>query len=138
MWPHDLMRMKDEVQEDRICFVEASVDRSREELCLVIKRIVSIEQAQRERTTELWLDVSLSTEEAAIDAIARVLRRTPGSCSVFLNVRDGAGKRSVLKLGEDYRINPATVARADLETILGAGRVEFSRHQPAGNGRNGK
>jgi DNA polymerase-3 subunit alpha len=138
MWPDDLVRMKDEVQEDRICFVEASVDRSREELCLVIKRIVSIEQVQRERTTELWLDVSLSAEEGVMDAIARVLRRTPGSCFVFLNVRDSAGKHSVLKLGEDFRINPATLARADLETILGAGRVEFSRHQAGGNGRNGK
>jgi len=138
MWPDDLTRMKDEVKEDRICFVEASVDRSREELCLVIRRIVSIEQVQRERTTELWLDVSLSVPPEAMEGIARVLRRTPGSCWVFLNVRDGAGKRSVLKLGEGFRINPATVARADLETILGAGRVEFSRHQPAGNGRNGK
>jgi len=138
MWPDDLLRMKDEVQEDRICFVEATVDRSREEVCLVIKRLASIEQVQRERTTELWLDVSLSAQEAVMEAIARVLRRTPGSCSVFLNVRDGAGKRSVLKLGEEYRINAATVARADLETILGTGRVEFSRHQGAGNGRNGK
>jgi DNA polymerase-3 subunit alpha len=138
LWPEDLLRMKDEVQDDRICFLEASVDRSREELCLVVRRILSIEQVQRERTTELWLDINLSAEISVMDAIARVLKRTPGSCLVFLNIRDGAGKHSVLKLGDEYRINAASVARADLETILGTGRVEFSRHATVSNGRNGK
>jgi DNA polymerase-3 subunit alpha len=136
MWPDDLLRMKDEVREDRICFVEASVDRSREELCLVIKRIASIEQVQRERTTGLVLDLSLSADQAVIDAIARVLQRAPGPCAVFLSVRDGAGKRSLLKAGDDFRVNPATLARAELETLLGPGCVQFSRHQAGGNGKN--
>jgi DNA polymerase-3 subunit alpha len=138
IWPDDLGRMKDEVKEDQICFVEASVDRSREELCLVIKRLASIEQIQRERTTGLVLDLGLGAREDMINALARVLQRTPGWCAVFLSIRDGAGKRTLLRAGDGFRINPATLAKADLETILGPGTVEFSRHQTNGNGRNGK
>src|SRR5262249_8162824 len=33
MWPDDLLRHKDEVAEDRVCFVKGTVDRTREELC---------------------------------------------------------------------------------------------------------
>jgi DNA polymerase-3 subunit alpha len=135
MWPDDLVRMKDEVQEDRICFVEGLVDRSREELCLVIKRIAALDQVQRERTTGLVLDLSLSADEGVIDAIARVLRRSPGPCAVFLSIRDGAGKHSLLRAGDDFRINPATLAGAELETLLGPGCVQFSRHPPNGNGK---
>jgi len=51
-------------------------------------------------------------------------------------VRDGAGKRSVLRASENFRISPATVSVAELETLLGPGRVKFTG--PAnGNGRNG-
>src|SRR5205085_2449787 len=46
--------------------------------------------------------------------------------------------KCVIWAGDEFRINPATVAKAELETLLGAGRVEFSRHQANGNGRNGK
>jgi hypothetical protein len=46
-------------------------------------------------------------------------------------LRDGGGKRLTMRASDDLRINPATVSKADLETILGVGRVEFSRQ---GNG----
>ncbi len=46
---------------------------------------------------------------------------------MFLHVRDGAGRWLKLKTGEEYRINPVTLAKADLEAIVGTGRVEFSR-----------
>jgi hypothetical protein len=32
-----------------------------------------------------------------------------------------------MKAGEEYRINPVTLARDELEEIVGTGRVEFSR-----------
>ena len=39
-----------------------------------------------------------------------------------------------LKAGDEFRINPASVAKTDLEMILGPGRVEFAR-QGNGNGK---
>jgi hypothetical protein len=63
-----------------------------------------------------------------------MLERSPGSCPVYLDVRDAAGKRLGLKLGEEYCINPATVATAELEMVLGPNQVYFSG---LGNGRGG-
>ena len=48
MWPDDYVRHKDEVQEDRVCFIRGSVERTREEPGLILNRILSLEQAQRE------------------------------------------------------------------------------------------
>ena len=61
----------------------------------------------------------------------RRTRGARGSLPVFLHIRDGAGKWLRLKANDDLRINPTVISKADLETILGAGRVEFSRQ---GNG----
>jgi DNA polymerase-3 subunit alpha len=137
MWPDDFARYKDHAQEDQICFVAATVERTREAPGLVITRLLSTEQVQRERTTGLVLALSLAEHRPEqIDALARVLRRTPGACPVFLCVTDRAGRRSLLKAGPEFRINPEKLCKADLELILGPGRVEFSR-QGNGYSRNG-
>jgi DNA polymerase-3 subunit alpha len=142
MWPEDYLRFKEEISEDRVCFVKATVERTREEPGLVLTRIFSIAQAQRELTKGLVLLLRLSAydrpedAEQVVDAIARALQRAPGPCPVYLGVRDEGGRRCQLKLGSAFAVNPASVPVAELETLLGEGAVKFSA-PPNGNGRNG-
>jgi DNA polymerase-3 subunit alpha len=138
MWPDDFARHKGDVVEDRVCFVRATVERTREEPGLVVTRILSIEQAQRELTKGLVLYLNLKDhQDQHIDAIARVLQRTPGPCPVYLHLRDTEGKRCRLRAGEEFRVNAANVSTGELETILGVGTVKFAG-PVNGNGRNGK
>jgi DNA polymerase-3 subunit alpha len=137
MWPDDFVRYKDLVAEDQICFVVGTVERTREEPGLVVTRILSVEQAQRERTTGLVLDLGVDMRPSLIDSLAAVLRRTPGRCPVFLYVRDNSGKVLKLKASDEFRVNPSALEKGELEMILGSGRVHFSR-QGNGYARNGK
>jgi DNA polymerase III subunit alpha len=137
MWPDDFVRFKDEVSEDRVCFVKGAIDRTREPPGLILTRIFGIDQAQRELTKALFLSLALGVHTTdQIEAVARILQRTPGTCPVYLAVHDAAGKRSVLKCGQEYWINPAKLAPTELEMVLGAGRVKFAG-PGAANGRNG-
>jgi DNA polymerase-3 subunit alpha len=137
MWPDDYVRFKDELTEDRICFVRGVVERTREEPGLIVTRVLSMEQAQREQTRGMVLVFHVGVHgEETMDTVARVLRRSPGPCPVYLNVRDSAGKWAQLKTGNEFCINPNTVPVAELETILGPGHVRFSG-AANGNGRNG-
>jgi DNA polymerase-3 subunit alpha len=140
MWPDDYVRFKDEIREDHICFVKAAVERTREEPGLIVTRILGIEQAQREQTRGLVLILHAELHgPEAIDALARVLRRAPGPCPVFLNVRDLAGRWTQLKTADEFRINPSTLPTQELETILGSGYVRFSGpFNGQSNGRNGR
>lgn len=138
MWPDDYVNYKDLVEEDRICFLGATVERTREEPGLVVTRVLTIEQAQRERTTGLAIALRLGQHTPRhIEQVARVLQGARGSVPVFLYVRDGAGKQVILKAGDGFRINPTKLPKAELDAILGPGCVHFSR-QGNGNGRNGK
>jgi DNA polymerase-3 subunit alpha len=138
MWPDDYTRFKDEVTEDRICFIRGVVERTREEPGLIVTRILSTEQAQREQTRGMVLTFHVGVHgEETLDTVASVLRRSPGPCPVFLNIRDPSGKWAQLKTGNDFHINPNTVPVADLETILGPGHVRFSGPSN-GNGRNAR
>jgi DNA polymerase III subunit alpha len=127
MWPDDYLRCKDEIEEDRICVIKGVVERNREEPGLVLSRVMSLEQAALELAKGLYLLVRMGQHRPNhIDALGEVLRRTPGPCPVYLTVRDGAGKDSVLKLGREFSINPATYAREDLEVILGPDGVKLA------------
>jgi DNA polymerase-3 subunit alpha len=136
MWPDDFARHKDEFREDRVCFVKGVVERNRDQPGLVLTRVLTVEQAQRELTRGLLLTLNLGVHDPnAIDAICTALRRTPGSCPVYLKVVDATGKRTVLKAGNDFGVNLATFTPDDLGMLLGAGGVVFTG---AVNGRNGK
>jgi DNA polymerase-3 subunit alpha len=138
MWPDDFARYKDEVHEDRVCFVKGNVERTREEPGLVLSRILSIEQAQRELTRGLWLMLRLGVHGPEhVDGIRRILEGARGECPVLLVVRDGAGKRGVLKLGEEFNVSPVKVDVAELEDLLGRGSVKFSG-PVNGSARGGK
>jgi DNA polymerase-3 subunit alpha len=127
VWPDDLLRCKDVVVEDAVCIVQGTVKRDREEPLLVLNRILTLEQARREMATGLYLLLKLGVHSPLdIDALARVLRQTPGNCPVYLTVRDPAGRKSVLKLGRDFGINPATYAKHELEAILGPDSVRLT------------
>jgi DNA polymerase-3 subunit alpha len=137
MWPDDFVRYKDEFQEDRVCFIKGMVERSRDEPGLILTRVFSVEQARQELTKWLKLTLDAATHgPGAVEQVASILQRTPGPCPVYLEVRDAAGRRCRLKAGEGYRINPTTLAKAELEMVLGPGRIEFHGHAN-GNGRNG-
>ena len=136
MWPEDFARNKDEVVEDRVCFVKGAVERTREKPGLVLTRVFNIDQARRELTRGLVLTMSLDVHGPRhIDALAQVLQKYRGSCPVYLNVRDALGKRGVLKLGENCRIDPTSISTGELEMILGTQSVTFAGPVGGSNGR---
>jgi DNA polymerase-3 subunit alpha len=132
IWPDDLAKHKDMIADDRVCFVSGIVDKSRDQLIVQMNRVLTVEQGQKERTTGLVVTLDLSADadrdSRLFDSLANALRRAPrGPCPVFLYLRDGAGRWLRLKTGEQFRINPASLAKGELESIVGPGRVEFSR-----------
>jgi DNA polymerase-3 subunit alpha len=139
MWPDDYEKFKTLIDEDKICFVQAMVERKSDEPTLQVTRILTIDQGQLERTTGLVLVVDLTDNDGEdtrkLESIRAVLLRARGSLPVFLHIRDGQGKWLRMKAGDDLRIDPRTINKTDLEVILGAGRVEFSRQSTVQNQR---
>jgi DNA polymerase-3 subunit alpha len=126
MWPDDLVRCKDAVIEDHPCIVRGTLEQKHEP-SLVLSRILTLEQAKQEMAKGLWLLMRLKQHSPIdVDALAEVLKRTPGNCPVFLTVRDEGGRSTVLKLGRDLCVNPATCDRDALEDIVGAGNVKLT------------
>jgi DNA polymerase-3 subunit alpha len=126
MWPDDFARFKEEIRDDVPYIIKGTVDRRREEPTLVINRVLTMEQAQRELARGLYLLLRLGrTPPEDVDRLGAVLRQTPGTCPVFLTIKDGADKFCVLKLGREFAVNPNTFAQEELEAILGPNSVRL-------------
>jgi DNA polymerase-3 subunit alpha len=127
MWPDDLLKFKDEVREDTPLFVKGTVDRNQAEPTIVITRIFSLEQAQRELAKGLHLLLKLDEGGPRdIDTIAYLLKQAPGNCPVVLTIRDAARRDCVLRLGREFHINPSKFPRDELENLLGLGNVKLT------------
>lgn len=128
MWPSDYSRYKEAFVDDKIYLYEASVEwGDREDPIIVLRRLLSIDQARKELTKGLILKLALGRHgRESIDGIERILKRTPGPCTVYLVVRDPAGRSAQLRLSDELKVHPAQVNVTELEMLLGEGAVVFT------------
>jgi len=127
MWPDEFARYKDEFADDRIVFVKGAVEHKMEQPGLVLTRAFGLETARKELTRSMILTMPLAESPATLmEQLANELRRTPGSCIVWLNVLDPAGRRAVFRAGDSFKVNPAAVDVERLEMLLGPGKIAFS------------
>jgi len=134
MWTDEYARFGQYIQDERPCFVRATVDRAREEPMLVFRHVYdSIDSARKDLARSLTLELCLGEHSPSVlERIAPVLKRAGGTCPVTLKVVDTANRRVELRLGGEFRVNPGTLAVRELEDLIGMGRVRFSG---PGNGR---
>ncbi|MFL5339173.1 MAG: DNA polymerase III subunit alpha, partial [Gemmataceae bacterium] len=128
IWPDNFDRHAELFVDDQIVLAQATLERmDRDEPVFVLSKLLTIEQARRELTTGMLLKMSLRDHGPEhIEALARLLRRSPGSCKVELLVTDAAGRRAQLRVGRDLAVDPAKIALDELEMIVGRGGVVFT------------
>jgi DNA polymerase-3 subunit alpha len=129
MWPSDYERFAEMFVDDKIVLAQGRLERSEyaEEPILVLTKLLTVEQAKRELTTALLLRMNLTDHRPEqVDTLGKILKRTPGPCRVQLQVTDGGGRRALLKLGDEYRVDVTRLAVEELEMILGRGGVVFT------------
>ncbi len=132
LWSDEYARFKDVVADDKVLLLEGAVEWREGGSAgdLIVKKVLTIEEACKEMTKSLVLRMPYSEDEAVLrklDAVGPVLKRARGSCPVFLAVRDPLGRQAQLKLAADYWVNPVNLRLEELEMILGPGGVLFAR-----------
>ena len=130
MWPSDYARFKQDIADDKVVLAQARIEREPgEDPVYVLYKVMTVEQAQKELTKGIVLKLNLNRHAPeVIDGLARTLRRAPGPCPVYLLVMDEGGRRAQFRLGEEFRVDPQTLAVDELERLLelGGGGILFT------------
>jgi DNA polymerase-3 subunit alpha len=132
MWSDEYARFKDLVVADAVHLFEGTLNwqDGRAEPDFQVKKVLTVEEARAEFTKSLLIKMPYGDDDGSlrkVDAVAAALKRCRGNCPVYLSVRDAAGRQVQLKLGDDFRVNPAALPVEELEQFLGRGAVLFSR-----------
>jgi len=132
LWSDEYARLKDVVVNDAVFLFEGAVEwrEGGSSGDLIVKKVLTMEDARREMTKSLLLKLPYTDDEEALrklDAVSLVLKRNRGQTPVFLSVRDGNGKQVQLKVGAEFAVNPNTLRAEELEMLLGPGAVLFTR-----------
>jgi DNA polymerase-3 subunit alpha len=131
LWSDEYQRFKDLVSDDRIHLFEGGVEwGDRAEPDVIIKRVLTLDDARKELTRGLILRIAYADDDEVlrmIDWLGTALPRFRGSCPVYLHVRDPAGRAAQFKLADHLRVNPVTVSIDEFEKVLGPGAVMFTR-----------
>ncbi|MBM3983191.1 MAG: DNA polymerase III subunit alpha [Planctomycetes bacterium] len=132
MWSDEYSRWKDVITSDLVAVFEGVLNwgEGRAEPDFGVKKVITIDEARTEFTKSMVLKVPYTEDDEALrklDAVSLILKRYKGGCPVYLSVRDPYGKQVQMKLSEEFRVNPAALKLEELEMVLGAGAVIFSR-----------
>src|SRR6185312_13543870 len=132
LWSDEYARFKDQVVDDAVLLFEGAVEWRDGGTAgdVIVRKILTIDDARKEMTRSLLLRVPYATDEEALmklDSLGAVLKRNRGQTPVFLSVRDPQGKQVKLKLGDGFAVNAANLRAEDLEMILGPGSVIFTK-----------
>ncbi|MGL4462439.1 MAG: DNA polymerase III subunit alpha, partial [Planctomycetia bacterium] len=129
-----------ELKEDRICFLRADVDKSREEAGLIVRTVIPLEAAPKELSGAMLVKMRADRHPPdQIDALQRLLKTRPGGSPVFLEVVTEDNLRIRLRLGDDVKVQCDPEFAGQVEGLLGAGMVAVVPHRrPAeSNGNRG-
>lgn len=129
MWPDDFTRFAEMFADDRMYLFEAGVedDSKNSGKVVVLRKVMTLDQARKDLTKGMVLQLGLGQHGTeTIDRIGVILKRTPGQCVVYMQVKDAEGRKAQFRLGDDFRINPAAISVDELELLLGSGNVMFT------------
>jgi DNA polymerase-3 subunit alpha len=135
MFPRDFSQHKDDVTNERVCFVKATVERTRDKPGLIINRILALEHGKRMNLRGLKLQFLNGTHTPElVNRVGQVLQRARGSCPVYVEIADELGKRANFKLSSEFLVDPDRLAISDLRMLLGDRQVQFLGPQSSNGG----
>ena len=125
-WPSDYDRFKELIKTENVVIVQGKVDRRGREPNIVANRIMTLDQADKEFTSQVAIKFDRSVHSLDIvESIRKILSRYPGSTDVVLVVdspNDNGNRQSTN--GEESAESMA-VAESESDTATATNRIRY-------------
>ncbi|MCA9047105.1 MAG: hypothetical protein KDA89_00155, partial [Planctomycetaceae bacterium] len=120
-WPADYERFKEMIKTENVVIVQGKVDRRNREPNIIVNRLLTLDQADREFTKQVAIkfDRSLHTTED-IDNVRRILSRFPGSTDVVLVVDSFTGRNGLMEPGLSSTVDDGSQERSESSSAADA------------------
>jgi DNA polymerase III subunit alpha len=115
------------VRPDRLVFLRGRVDRRREEPCLRVSEVISIEEGPARLAEGVIITLkSVGLDPGMLPALRQACATHPGDRQVFVRVMSPEQLTTVIRCDTSLSVCPDASFVAEVETLLGAGSVELA------------
>jgi DNA polymerase-3 subunit alpha len=125
------------VEAESLAFVEATLDKEREEPSLKIDRVFPLDRAFQELAGSVTLRIGADAATPIVTALKGILEQFPGNCPVFLEVSPLPSVRTLWKLPATSFVMATPNFVNAVEQLLGEGSVTFSKSSAGATNGNG-
>jgi DNA polymerase-3 subunit alpha len=135
MFPDDVAVQSEMIADDHICLVQAKVDHSREQVGLIIQKIVPVERAAEHFSRTMIVRLDATTHDRQhLERLHAALSKSAGTgpTAVQLEVRTASGYRVLLKTDAKLRVRPTRELAEAVEAAVGANAIRLAASN--GNG----
>ena len=123
------------VADDHICFLQAKVDHSREQVGLIVQKIVPIERAPEQFSRTMTIRLESGTHERShLEGLQAAFKAMPGNTTVQLEVRAASGLRVTLKTDSAIRVRATRELAEAIESVVGPDCIRLAATN--GNGES--
>ncbi|HQR43475.1 MAG TPA: DNA polymerase III alpha subunit, partial [Gemmatales bacterium] len=129
MFPEAFGNHKDEVVNDKVCFVKASIDRSREKPGFIVNKIIPLDKGRLHSRNGGMLRILLDQDqhdERLVPQLGTLLKRSRGATPVTIEITNALGKRAVFQLGGEYKVDLERLPMDDIKMLVGDRGVRIS------------
>ncbi|MDA1016637.1 MAG: DNA polymerase III subunit alpha [Planctomycetota bacterium] len=132
MWPEEFSRQGEMVKADLIVIARGKVDKRNREPNLVVDKLYTLEEAEKEFTQQVAIKFDRGLHDARdMQRVKEVLSRHPGRTDVILVVDssnpddENTRLRYVLTTPSDVKVSCNAELRRELTDVLGGGHIQF-------------
>ncbi|MHC4884675.1 MAG: DNA polymerase III subunit alpha [Planctomycetota bacterium] len=128
VWPKTYNQFRELLLEDQLVFVKAKVDRRREdEPELVIDEVILLERALEELCGEVQIHLKCAgLNEGDLNSVGELIKAHKGDVPIYFDVKTHDGSSVYLRAGRQFGVQPSTILRKDIDSLLGEGHVLFA------------
>ena len=118
----------DVLKNEQIVFVRGSIDKRREQPCLIVRDVIPVAESAAKLTTAIKLDIDpLRHTPEMLVQVKPILQKHRGGCDVYLQVASdkvcGDRKKLTLRFDNELRVRPSAEMVGEVEHVLGHGSV---------------
>jgi DNA polymerase III alpha subunit len=126
LFPKGYEENKQHLEESKIVFLKCEIDDSRDELQLIVNKIIPFLEAKESLAKAFVISVENKTTIAkSLDSIKLALGESKGKCPVYIKIA-GENKTAItLQLGTDFNIRPNTKLENTLKVILPEAKITY-------------
>ena len=128
------------LREDAVVFLSGSVDRSNDQVGLIVREVTAIEDTR----DKLVQTVTVSLERAGLDTrmlddLYAICERRRGRCPLMLEIRVADRNPVLIRAGREICVQPSEAFEHEIRQLLGTGHVRLTPRPPKANERgNGR